>query len=211
MKPTAIVLFVGVMLLASLLPRPVSAQPQSRLYAGGALTFMTQTHSATEPLGGTTWGGSALFGVQVSPRLAVEFEPSFGGAYSWEYTYRPGPSWTADVVASRRDTFFSFQLRTRVGVLEPVVGVSYVRGRISRHATTRGTTYFDDGRSDNGIAAVGGLDAAVKLALHVYFVPTFRVLVVARPAAQNSIDPLGEQTNTGAFVFRYGAGARVTF
>jgi hypothetical protein len=202
------VVFVALALIV--LPPVVSAQ-HSRLYAGGTLTLMTQAHSTTEPLGGTTWGGSVLCGVQVSPRLAVELEPSFGGAYSWEYSYRPGPSWTADVVASRRDAFFSLQLRTRVGVLEPVVGVSYVRGRISRHATTGSTTYFDDGRSDNGVAAVGGLDAALKLAPRFYFVPTFRVLVVARPATRDSLDPLGDETATGRFVFRYGAGARVTF
>jgi hypothetical protein len=193
------------------LPSVVSAQ-QPRVYAAGTFTSVTQTHSVTEPLGGTTWGGSVLFGVQVSPRMAVEFEPSFEGPYSWEYTYRPGPSWTAHVVASRRDTFFSFQLRTRVGVLEPVVGVGYVHARVSRHATVGSSTYFDDGRSDDGIAAVGGLDAPVKLASHFFFVPTFRVLVRAGSATQHSfIDPLGEQTSTGPFVFRYGAGARVTF
>ena len=173
---------------------------------------MTQAHSDTEPLGGTTWGGSVLFGVQVSPRVALEFEPSFGGQYSWEYTYRPSPSLIADVVASRRDTFFPVQLRMRAGVFEPVAGVAYVHASIGRHATIGSVAYFDDGRSDDGFAAVGGLDAPIRLADRFFFVPTFRMLLRIRSSSQDSIgDPLGEQTRTGALVFRYGAGARVVF
>lgn len=187
----------------------VAVAQDSRVYVGGAINFVEQTHSRAEPLGGTTWGGSALFGVQVSPRVAVEFEPSFGGPFSWEYTYRPGPSRTADVVASRRDTFFSVQTRIRLGVLEPVVGLSFVHGRISRHATAAGRPYFEDSRSDNRFAVTGGVDAAFNLASHFYFVPTFRVLVSAPRATPN--DPLGRQTTTGSIVFRYGAGARVAF
>ena len=193
------------------LPSVVVAQ-QSPVYVGGTFNLVTQTHSAAEPLGGTARGGSVVFGVQVSRRVAVEFEPSFGGPYSWEYMYSPGPSRTAHVVASRRDSFYSFQLRTRVGVLEPVVGVSYVHARISRHATTQGgSTYFDDSRSDHGLAAVGGLDAAVKVTSHFYFVPTFRLLARLGWTTNSSGDPLGAQTSTGPFVFRYGAGVRVTF
>jgi hypothetical protein len=192
----------------------VAAQ-ESRVYAGGSVSAVTQTHSAGEPLGGTTWGGSAVFGVQVSPRVAVEFEPSFGGPYSWEYTYRPSTTVTADVVASRRDSFYSFQVRTRVGVLEPVVGLGYVHGRISRHATfDNGTPYFDDSRSDNGLAFVGGLDAAVKLTSRLQFVPTFRLLARGQPAIPVNPfngDPLGRDTRTGLFVLRYGAGVRVIF
>ena len=189
----------------------VPAHAQPRLYAGGALTLLTRTHSATEqPLGGTTWGGSVLFGVQVSARLSVEFEPSFGGAFGQEYTYSPFPFQTVRVVTSRRDTFFTFQLRARAGVLEPVVGVSYVRGRTGRHANfvQGGGTYFDDQRSDNTLAVAGGIDAAVRIAPHFYFVPTFRALVVARPSPD---DLTGNQTSGGRFVFRYGAGARATF
>jgi hypothetical protein len=192
-------------LVTSVVFPPVVAAQQSSVYVGGTFNLVTQTHSSpAEPLGGTARGGSVVFGVQVSPRVAVEFEPSFGGPYSWKYTYRPGPSRTADVVASRRDSFFSFQLRTRVGVLEPVIGVSYVHGRISRHSTEG----WDDSRSDNGIAAVGGLDAALKLTSHFYFVPTFRLSARASSSAE---DPLGAQTRTGPLVFRYGAGVRVTF
>jgi len=129
-------------------PLIVDAQ-ESRVYIGGTFNFVTQTHSDREPIGGTTQGGSALFGVQVSPRVAIEFEPSLAGRYSWRYTYRPSPSLTADVVASRHDTFFPIQARIRLGILEPVVGVAFVHGRISRHATVGTGTYFDDSRSDD--------------------------------------------------------------
>ena len=149
-------------------PSIVVAQ-ESRVYVGGTFNFVTQTHSDREPIGGTTQGGSALVGVQVSPRLAIEFEPSLTGRNSWQYTYRPSPSLTANVVASRRDTFFPIQARIRLGVLEPVVGVAFVHGRISRHATVGGGTYFDDSRSDDNLAFVGGVDAALNLAPH--FVP----------------------------------------
>ncbi len=173
------------------------------------MNLVTQTLSDSVPMGGTRWGGSGVFGVRVAPRVAVEFEPSFGGPYSWEYTYKPGPSRTAHVVASRRDSFYSFQVRTRLGVLEPVAGLSYIHAKIGRHATSGGATYFDDSRSDNGIAAVVGLDAAVKITPHFDFVPSFRLL--ARAIDSSSGDPLYTQTRTGALTFRYGAGVRVTF
>ena len=191
------------------LPRPAVGQ-EPRAYAGGTVNFVTATHSDDQPLGGTTVGGSALFGVQVSPRVAIEVEPSFGGSYSWQYTYRPSPSLVATVVASRRDTFFPVQARIRAGVLEPVVGVGIAHGRIERHATVGNTPYFDDNRSDNDIALVAGLDAAFKVASNVYIVPTFRVLVVPR-GSDSPDDPLGAQTSTGSFIFRYGVGTRVAF
>jgi hypothetical protein len=46
-------------------PSIVVAQ-ESRVYVGGTFNFVTQTHSDREPIGGTTQGGSALIGVQVS-------------------------------------------------------------------------------------------------------------------------------------------------
>lgn len=202
---------VVALVLLAVLPSALSAQ-QSAVYAGAAIQGVTQTHGPTEPLGGTTRGGSVLFGVQVSRRIAVEFEPSFGGPYSWGYDYNPGPSRRAHVVASRRDSFYAFQLRTRLGVLEPVVGLSYVHAKIGRHATSGGATYFDDSRTDHGLAVVGGLDAAVKVTSRFYFVPTLRLLARARWTSEGLYgDPLGEQTRTGPFVFRYGAGVRVTF
>ena len=204
-----ILVTIATMLL--LFASDVAAQ-QSRVHVGGALTGVYQTQSEDDHVGGLAWGGSVLFGVQVSPRVAIEFEPSFGGAYSWEYTYRPGPSRTADVVASRRDPFFSFQMRHRAGVLEPVAGVSYVLGRISRHATSGGRPYFDDARSQNSLALVGGLDAGIELTPHVFLVPTARVYYVVRPGTADPFnDPLSEQTSIGPFTFRFGAGARVTF
>lgn len=158
-------------------------------------------------LGGSTWAGSVLFGVQVSPRLAVELEPSYAGEFRDEYTYRPGPSRIARVVSTRRDTFFTFQLRWKIGALEPVAGVSYVRDRTRRLATyvPGGSTYFDDRHSGGVLGVATGLDASLRLAPHVFLVPTFRLVV--RPGSGAATDT----TRAGPFVFRYGAGARVTF
>ena len=100
-KRTAVALLV-LMALAT----PSDAQQDGPIYAGGTLTALTQTHSDAQPLGGTTWNGSAFVGGWFSPRLAIEFESSFGRTFSWEYSYRQG-SFTADVVASRRDTFWA--------------------------------------------------------------------------------------------------------
>jgi hypothetical protein len=189
-------------------PLIVVAQ-ESRVYAGGTFNLVTQTHSDREPMGGTTQGGSALFGVQVSPRVAIEFEPSFGGRYSWQYTYRPSISRIANVVASRRDTFFPVQARIRLGVLEPVVGVSFVYTRLSWQSTAGS----DVSRTDDNVALVGGVDAALKLVSSLYVVPTFRVLYLATGTSSPDLagDPIGAQTSTGSFVFRYGVGARVAF
>jgi hypothetical protein len=172
------------------------------------VNLVTQTHSDDEPLGGTGVSVAALFGVRVSPRVAIEFEPALGGSYSWEYTYRPAASLVADVVASRKDTYFPVQVRVRTGGLEPVVGVAVVHSHIARHATIGNTTYFDDDRSENDFVLVAGLDAAFKLNSRLYVVPTFRALVGSRGSTD---DPFGEQTSTGLFTFRYGVGARVEF
>src|SRR5436190_16100720 len=91
------------------IPSSVTAQ-DSRVYLGGSAALVTQPQSDDDPLGGTTGSGSAVFGVQLSPRIAIEVEPMFSGTHSWQYSYRPSPALTADVVASRRDTFYSFQL-----------------------------------------------------------------------------------------------------
>ncbi len=184
-------------------PSIVVAQ-SPRFYVGGTVDAVTQTKAETNPMGGTTWGGRALIGVAVTPHLALEFEPAFTGAYSWQYSYRPGPSFTADVVVSRRNTFFSGQARIRAGVVEPVVGLSYIRGRISRHATIGTSPYFDDGRSTNEPAAVVGVDVAVPLSSHVSVVPTIRVLTTLR----RETDP---ETAIGRLALRYGAGIRTTF
>lgn len=191
------------------LPRTVVGQ-EPRASVGATFNLVAQTHSNDQPLGGTTLGGAALVGVRVSNRVAIEFEPSFGGSYSWQYTYRPAPSLTATVIASRRDTFLPVQARIRMSVLEPVAGVAIVHGTIGRHATVADTTYFHDSRSQNDLALVGGLDVAVTVAAHVYLVPTFRVFIGPR-GSDSSGDPLGEQTSTGAFTFRYGVGVRAGF
>ena len=202
--------FAIVALVALLAVPSVATGQDRRAYFGGSATVVTQTESDEVPLGGTTWGGSVLFGVEMSPRLAIEFETLFGGPYSWEYSYRPSPALTADVVVTRRDTFFSGQARIRLGVIEPVLGLSYVHGRIGRHATlgNTNTVYFDDSDSDGRVALVAGLDAAVPLSPHVYFVPTFRVFAAPVDSPGN---PLGDQTSTGTFSFRYGAGLRIRF
>ena len=189
------------------------------VYVGGAFVLHTQPHSTTdqqgntpEPLGGTTWGVSALLGKHLSTRFSVEIEPSFSGPYRNEYTYPAGPSFSAHEVDRRRDTFLTFQLRTRISQLEPVIGVSYVLERMSRHATAFGRTYFDDGRTDHGAAVVAGVDAPVKLAGRFSIVPTFRMFVVSRRSDNGSIyDPIGSATSTGSLVLRYGVCGRFDF
>lgn len=193
-----------------------SAHAQSEVYGGAAVSFVTETHSAHNPLGGTTWGGSLLLGMSVSPRLSVEFEPSFVGTFEGEYTYRPGPSFRARVVTRRRDAFFTFQVRGTSRFLEPVVGVSYVRGTGRRQATLvpSGRPYFDDRLTEHAFALVGGIDVRIRLTSHFFFVPTFRAFVVARPDPLEPVpggNPGGEQTGGGRFAFWYGAGARVAF
>ncbi len=207
-KRTTVALLVLVGLAA-----PTHAQQDGPLYAGGAVTAFTQTRSDAQPLGGTTWNGSVFVGGWVSPRLAVEFEPSFGRTFSWQYSYRPGPSFTADVVASRRDTFWAAQVRTRAGVVEPIFGLAYRHTNLQRHATIAGRPYFDDSRIGSGVAGVLGLDAPVKIAPHVYLLPTFRLFWNFEPGSESSglSDPLGEQTRSGRLLFRYGVGARVSF
>jgi hypothetical protein len=187
------------LLMLMALATPSGAQQNGPLYAGGTFTALTQTRPDTQPLGGTTWNGSAFVGGWVSPRLAIEFEPSFGRTFSWEYSYRPGPSFTAHVVASRRDTFWAGQVRTRVGVVEPVFGLAYRQGNLQRHATIAGRPYFDDSRTENGVAGVLGLDAPVKIAPHVYLLPTFRMVVNFGAASESSdfSDPLGAPNERG--------------
>jgi hypothetical protein len=85
-----------------------------------------------------------------------------------------------------------------------------VHSTIARHATVGDATYFDDSRSENDLALVGGLDVAIKVSAHVYLVPMFRVLVGPRGSGSSG-DPLGEQTSTGSFTFRYGVGVRAGF
>lgn len=203
---------------------PVVAQ-ESRVYAGGAFTLVTQTHSATAPkgscrslldeqsIGGTTRGGTALFGVRVSEHVAVEFEAGFSGSNSCEYTYQPGPSREAHLTASRRDSFFPVQARGRFGVVEPVAGVAIVRTNIGRQATNvGGTPYFSDSRSDRNLALVAGLDLGLDITSSLSLVPTFRVLYVVTGTSPAPFDdPLGRDTSTGPLVVRYGAGLRVGF
>jgi len=208
-------LYFATALLIACAPGLASAQ-DSRVYAGAALTGVTQPHSEDEPLGGTTAGSSVTAGVWISPRVAIESEVSFGSRLSWDYRYNPSFSTTVDVTASRRDTIVGFQARFAGRHVEPVAGGAYVHKAIARRATYtfNGATYFEDARTDHRFAIVGGLDAPIPAGRHFAIVPTFRVFFVADNIgydAASFTDPLGEQTGTGPFRFRYGVGARVTF
>lgn len=199
---------IGLLVAIAVLPSVAGAQ-ERHVYAGGAVARVSQTHSDAEPLGGTTSGGSVVVGTWVSPRLGLEGEATFGGRSSWAYSYRPAIAIPrADVVPSRRDTYLVFQLRARMGVLEPVIGLGDALGRISRHATINGSPYFDDAAWHHGLAAVGGLDAAIRISSRFSVVPTFRALAVARGDSER---PLRKDTRTGSVAFRYGVGARVLF
>jgi len=191
---------------AILLPSAAVAQ-ESRVYAGGALSLFTQTHRDNQDLGGTKGAASLQFGVWLSPRLAVEIEPTFGPTVSVQFSYRPAISLVADEVASRRDTYWAFNARLRVARLEPVFGTAFVHGHIERHATLRGDgRYFDDEGADDGIAIQMGIDAPFHIAPHVSLFPAFRLLMTSRAET-----PLRLETRTGGLAMRYGIGARVTF
>jgi len=198
-----------VCLIAELIISTVPAAAQARVYAGGGFALRTQTHADSEPIGGTSPDGSLLFGVWVRPRVAIEVEPAFGPTYSWDYTYHPGPSLTANVVASRRDTFLAFQVRTRIGPIQPVAGAGYVHGHTMRHATfTTGQTYFDDESSEHAMFLAAGADAPLRVAPHLEIFPTVRLLVAAR---NEPVALIPSQTATGSVTVRYGAGARILF
>ncbi len=186
---------------------PVTAQ--SRFHVGAALTASSEpASSVSSSVGGTTWSGSVMFGAQISPRVAIEFEPSFTGTFDREYTYPPSLSTLVHVDATRRDAAFTSQLRLTCGVLEPVFGFSYVRRRARWYATyvPGGRLYFDDRRADTLLAFVSGIDAALRVGPRVAVVPTFRLMM--RPTSDSTFkDP----TSAGPIVFRYGAGARVSF
>lgn len=198
--------------LVVLLQSIASAQ-EPGAYVGGTGAVHVQPHGDSDPLGGTTWSGSVLLGAHVSPGVALECETYFSGAFSNDYSYRPGPSSVVDVTARRRDTFVAFQLRTRVAPsFEPVVGASYVLEQVSRHAAfaNGGSTYFDDAETRHGFAVVGGLDAPVSVGPRFSIVPSFRVFVTTSRSAE-AFDPLGADTQTGSVAVRFGIGGRVVF
>ena len=202
--------------IAVLLPSIAPAQ-EPGAYMGGSLAVHAQPHDDSDPLGGTTWGGSVLIGAHVSPNVALELETYVSGAFSDDYWYRTSPMLVADVTATRRDTFFAGQLRMRAAPwLEPVVGASYVLEQVSRQATvTAGgssgrSPYFDDSETRNGFAVVGGLDAPVRVGPRFFIVPSFRVFVATSREAKE-FDRLGEDTQTGSVAVRFGIGGRVVF
>jgi hypothetical protein len=188
------------------------AGAQRARYAGGSLGVFWQTQGRTAPIGGATWSLAPAIGVEVSPRLAVEFEPVFAAELSDSYTVMPGPSQVADVVARRRDTFLMMQVRARVGRVEPVAGIGYVREQSSLVATIGGQPYYEDGRTANWWAMSVGLDAAVPVTRRFFIVPTLRTYMTWRRAvAPDGFARLAGQTGTGRLALRAGVGGRVTF
>jgi hypothetical protein len=196
------------MLLVSLsiLTAAASAQAQPRAYVGGAMAAVTESPDDLYP-GGARWAGSFVFGVPLSSRLSIEFEPTFVAAFQGEYTYSPMPFRQARVVTRRRDTFATLQLRAKTGPLEPIVGIGAVARTAHRRATfiQTGNLYFDDQRSRTALGVAAGIDAAIRLTSRVTFVPTFRAFVVT--GAKSSFP----ETDGGRVAIRYGAGARVGF
>ncbi len=183
----------------------------ARAYAGGTAAWLTQTHSALEPLGGTTWDASLLVGVWMSSHVALEFEPILGRTFSSPYSYRAAPDLVANVVASRRDSYFPVQVRFRLGSVEPVFGGGYLHATEARHATlSSGQLYFDDERSDDSVAVTLGLDVPLSVSRHVAVLPGIRLLAPIRGTGVKS-DPIQRDTNTGGVALRYGVGARVDF
>lgn len=189
-----------------------SARAQARPHADGAVTWITQSHDSVRHLGGRTWGAHVVFGVPASSRVSVEFEPSFAGRFIGDYMYRPclscGP---VRVTRTRRDTFFTFQLRWTIRRIEPVAGISYIRGTTSRDArfVDNGRIYFVEEDTDNALAFLGGLDVPLPLISHFSIVPTFRL--GARVAQERAPFDAPSDTNAGRFFVRGGAGGRVSF
>jgi hypothetical protein len=170
----------------------------------GATIDVSEAESDTAPLAGTVLGGRGLFGVKVSPRVAIEFEPSFTTTDSVESTYRPTPTIVAHVVTSRWNAFYTGQVRLRFANIEPVMGLSYLHAGISESGY-----YLNASGTNNGLAVVGGVDVGLPLTSRIFLVPTIRVLVTITDTT--SSDPLRSDTDTGALFVRYGAGVRVVF
>ena len=196
-----------VLVMAVTVTAHTAAAQEPRAYAGATIAALAQSHSETE-VGGTTWDASVLVGVWLKPHIAVEFEPTFGRTFSSTYSCRPAPDFLANVITSRRDTYFPVQVRFRIGPIEPLVGGGYLRTTEEAHATVdRGQAYFDDERSANGFVVTFGADVPVTVSSRVAVFPSVRVLVPARDRSGDAI----AQTDTGAFALRFGVGARVAF
>lgn len=206
---------VSLMTCASL----VSAQSSSPLYVGGTLTGYFQQRSdrvislsGEGSLGGDGFGGSVLFGGWVSRRMAIELEASFSPTFSNQFLdIDANPP--ANRVPSRRDTFWSGQLRLRARAVEPVFGVAYRHSVLRTQVFQSGEAPLDNEVSDNGVAVVLGVDAPLKVASHVDILPTLRMVLaggrgIMLVAANGSG---GTDTFTGLVTLRYGAGVRVRF
>jgi hypothetical protein len=156
-----------------------TVRAQTRADVGGGFGLLTQSSagdSRTSATGiGTTSDRSLVVGVQVSRRVAIEVEPSWSGsAQQQAYSYSPSPSTPVNVASSQRTTLVTFGVRTRVGALEPVVGLSYVGRTITRHATfADGGLYSSDEQSRSGMALAGGVDLGLKIASGCPLLPCY--------------------------------------
>lgn len=206
--------------LAALIPLMTCASLASAqsnpLYVGGALAgyFQQRSDQVISPsgegsLGGNGFGESVLFGRWVSQWMGIELETSFAPTFSNQFQ-----GGVATRLPSRRDTFWSGQVRLRTRGVEQVFGVAYRHSVLRTHITFQnGETPLDDEASDDGVAVVLGVDAPLKVASHVDILPTFRMVLaggrgIMLVAANGSG---GTDTFTGLVTLRYGAGVRVRF
>ena len=200
-------LVIAALLAGTALP----AHGQTRLHADGAIGVAGDPQSPTPVrLGGTTWSGSLGVGADVSRRLAVEVEAAFTGNIDADpYQYKPSLDRLVHVETRGRRTFLSLLVKARAGVVEPMVGLGYVRSTVRSHATftDSGTDYFDSTRAAHGIALVGGLDVAAPVSPRLAIVPTFRLYVVNRGHAP----AFGDIASAGPVVVQAGLGVRVHF
>ena len=144
-------------------------------------------------------------GADVSRRLGVEVEAAFTGNIDAD-PYRPSLDRLVHVETRGRRTFLSMLLTVRAGVVEPMVGLGYVRSTVRSHATftDSGTDHFDTTRAEHGIALVGGLDIAAPVSPRLTIVPTFRIYIIGRGSS-----PVFGTASAGPVVFRAGLGVRV--
>jgi hypothetical protein len=186
---------------------PASAQSNPRMYAGGTLTgyFQTDTYqpnSGPEPFGGNGWSASGLFGGWVSRWIGVEVESSFGPMFSNQYSTQ-----YSNETATRHDTFWTGQVRVRVGALEPVFGLAYHHTHFQIDTGPPYATHLDV--SGNGVAPVLGVDAPIRVASRVDVLPTIRVMFADGGGGTETVDAMS--LTKRMLVFRYGVGVRVRF
>ena len=186
----------------------VAAQQQTGPYVGATFNGLSHLDSIgssfTSPNGALVIGGAGA-------RIGAEFEASVGGSTAGDHSYACcGGNDIVNVLTSTHDSFFLLQLKGRGRIFEPSAGIGFVFYKITRHATATSTRtglqrpYFDDTRSDGALVATAGLDAAVKVTTHLYFVPSARLIF-------SLDDQVAADAHAGRLRLRYGAGLRVAF